>query len=733
MASVGAIGFSATITQLVLMRELLCVLAGNELILGVILGNWFLLTGLGAALGRTAGTLRRPLGVLTAAQVLVALLPAASVVALRMLRDSLFIRGSEIGPAGSAVASLALLGPYCVVSGYVLTLACGIAGGGNAACGRQDLGRADGVRRAASGAWGVQAIGRVYAWDVLGGIAGGLAFTFLLVHVMSDLAALYVPAAANLALAAALSLRLRRWAWAAAAGVVAAGAAVAVAAVDWGALSTRAAFSGQEVVYDSAGPYGRVVVTRGGEQHTFFHSGVPLFTTNDTERIEETVHLAMAQRPAASSALILCGGVSGTAAEAMKYPAMGKVVAAEINPRVIEAARRFVPGNLADGRIRLEPTDGRRLLRRGGELFDVILSDAPDPSTSQINRFFTAEFAAEAKARLRAGGVLAVSLGSYANFISPETGAMLATMQRTLKTAFANVLILPAGRVVLLASDGPLTAEVAPAMRQAGVETRWVTPQYAFSTLTPERLADLRAAGGAGGAVNRDFTPSLYFLHLRQWLSRHGARVTVGEAAVLVAVVLGVVVLLVRGGRVGTVVFTTGFAASALEVVVLLGYQIAHGSLYEGLGLIVTAFMAGLAAGVVLANRRPAQRPRRALALVTAAVAGFAVALPAGVWALTRPVGPAAAALSAYGAFPLLTGVLGALVGAAFPLAVAASATSGAATTATAGRIYAADYVGGCVGAVLVSTLLIPLLGVPAACGIIAAVNAGAAALLLRR
>ena len=45
------------------------------------------------------------------------------------------------------------------------------------------------------------------------------------------------------------------------------------------------------------------------------------------------------------------------------------------------------------------------------------------------------------------------------------------------------------------------------------------------------------------------------------------------------------------------VVFASGFAASALEVVLLLGYQALYGSLYRQVGLVVTVFMAGLAVG----------------------------------------------------------------------------------------------------------------------------------------
>ena len=44
-------------------------------------------------------------------------------------------------------------------------------------------------------------------------------------------------------------------------------------------------------------------------------------------------------------------------------------------------------------------------------------------------------------------------------------------------------------------------------------------------------------------------------------------------------------------------VFASGFAASGLEIVLLLAFQILYGSVYQQLGIIVTVFMAGLAAG----------------------------------------------------------------------------------------------------------------------------------------
>ncbi len=122
--AVAAVGFSSVVSQLSLMREMLGTFAGNEMVLGVILGNWLLLTGLGAFLGRAARRLRSPASLLVWAQMLLAILPLVQVFLLRTLRDAVFTRGQVIGPTGTVMGSLVFLLPYCLVAGCFLTLAC---------------------------------------------------------------------------------------------------------------------------------------------------------------------------------------------------------------------------------------------------------------------------------------------------------------------------------------------------------------------------------------------------------------------------------------------------------------------------------------------------------------------------------------------------------------------------------------------------------------------------------
>jgi spermidine synthase len=199
----------------------------------------------------------------------------------------------------------------------------------------------------------------------------------------------------------------------------------------------------------------------------------------------------------------------------------------------------------------------------------------------------------------------------------------------------------------------------------------------------------------------------------------------------------------------------------------LMAFQIMFGSLYFEVGVIVTTFMLGLVIGAALINRqvvlplwcrRPAciecagetpapqrdrsaggtpapqpapQSPQKSLVCLALAIALFAACLPPLLIALGRSEWCAAAGLpsSVAGmAIPLLTLLLAVLVGMEFPLAARIDYRDAAATSS---RYYTADYIGAALGALLVSTWLIPVLGVTLVCLLTAGLNLIAAGVLL--
>jgi spermidine synthase len=726
--------------QLALMRESLGAFSGNELVMGVVLGLWLLIMGLGSAMGPLAAARTECRPMFEWLLMLVAVLPPLQVFGLRALRNVVFLRGAAVGVVETVAAIFVLLLPYCLAAGCALTLGCFL------------LMREEGQR----------GTGRGYIADSVGGIAGGVLFSFLLVRWLDHIALLACPALLCLLAASVLGFRRKGWAT----PVLAAGLALvllaflAVAHPD--ALSTTLQFPGQRILERVRSPYGRLLVTESGGQFNFMENGVTLVSSRDVQRIEETVHYAMAQRPNAARVLLISGGFSGTANELLKYP-VERIDYVELDPLLPDLGRKYLPGSLADSKIRIINDDGRLFIRQrpaASEKYDVVILDVPPPSTAQLNRFYTAEFFGEVKRALAAQGVISFAVGQYENYMGPNLARILATAQCSLGASFSNTLVIPGGRVFFLASDGPLSLEISASLEQHHIPTVLVNRHYLDAMLMPDRIAEITRALTPGAPLNTDFAPRLYFYHLRHWVSQFDLRF--GPLQGGLVLLLGFYLVRLRGAR--FVLFASGFAGAALEVVLLLAFQMLCGSVYHQVGIIVTVFMLGLAVGARMflsapgirgfravavrsveasspivqqgsgvgvvgtdamgANSASLRSERTTLVVLSAAIAAYSAGLPLILHALDGLDAAWGSVLIVKGVVALLTFALAALAGGQFPLANRLERDTSAAGVS---RLYTADFVGACLGALLASTLLIPLIGVSGLCLVCAALNLMAA------
>jgi len=528
----------------------------------------------------------------------------------------------------------------------------------------------------------------------------------------------------NLLMACLVAWLFRRRVLLAIATIVLAASVGIVVSCDLDDLSAEIQYAGQRILYKGNSPYGSLVVTRLDGQINFIHNGVVVLATHNIGQVEETVHYAMAQRPHARRVLLISGGVAGTAKEILKYD-VDTVDYVELDPLIIEIGRRYLPENLADPRIRVISTDGRLFIRQTDRRYDVVIVDVPDPSTSQINRFYTREFFDEVHRRLNPDGVLCTSLEHYENRLTKELANLIGVAHQTLNQEFQNILIVPAGRIYFLASDGPLTEKIAARIQEKGIHTHLMKPHYLETVVfAPLRVAPVRGAISPDAAVNKDFSPILYYYHLQYWISRFQVGFGLLEAGLL----LLFLIFLVRIRPVSFALFTTGLAASALEVVLLVGFQILYGCVYHQVGLIVTMFMLGLGIGSFTMNRMLSGRRRKDLGVLEFGLAVYAVCLPLILMGLGRVGGATATAVASLLAVPLLALVLGILVGLEFPLAGKEDFSG---VSATASRLYTADYLGAALGALLVSTLLIPVIGVVAVCLLVGGLNAASGVVIL--
>jgi spermidine synthase len=728
--ALATVGFTSTVGQLVLLRELIAVFYGNELVLGLILALWLAWVAVGAW-GLARRSKRMGSGAVAAGLAAAAVLLPAQVALIRGGRTLLGVTPGRLVAFGPMVLTILLaLGPLCLLLGWQFTLGARLL-----------------TQRGESPAAPLgTGVGAAYVAESAGALLGGALFSFLLVRWLDPFQTALVVGALNLAVVASLAGR-RRWlpalgAVALAAGFLPLGGWLHRTTLGW-------QYAGLRFARDSI--YGRIAVTGSGEQRVFYENGLLFFETQGVAA-EEVAHLPLLAHPEPRRVLLIGGGVSGTLAETLRHPSVEAAHYVELDPLVVAAARAELPppqaAALDDPRVTLAHVDGRVYVRqrRRDRPFDVIVLDLPEPATGQLNRFYTQEFFAEVRAILGPGGVFALGLPWQENYPGPALQRLGASVYRTLASEFPHIALLPGERLFMLASDAPLTPDPetwSARLADRGIEARWVVPSYLDYLLTTDRVAQARDLLEApiGARLNRDLAPISYFYDLTVWLSRFYSGLSQFAARVSplsvgwLAVPLAVAALLLRRWAVPAAIGLIGLAEMTLEVAVLFAFQVVHGYVYGQVGLIVTAFMAGLALGGSVANRwrwpagqggvvrlrltnaLPHRSPRAALAWIQVGVVLFALGFPP-VVALRPPAW----------VFPLLALMAGGLTGLAFPTAVAC--VEGEAGR-VAGLLYGADLVGGCLGAALASALLVPILGIPHTCLAVALVGlAGLVALL---
>jgi spermidine synthase len=198
---------------------------------------------------------------------------------------------------------------------------------------------------------------------------------------------------------------------------------------------------------------------------------------------------------------------------------------------------------------------------------------------------------------------------------------------------------------------------------------------------------------------------------------------------------LAVVKLTGRGGGavVPAVIAATGFAGMAADLIVIFAFQSLYGYVYQWVVLLITAFMAGLALGGWLTNRRPAGegREQRALVALELGLVLFWIVLALALGLVYSRLASPWISTSTQAMLFLLNAVVGFLVGAQFPLANQIWLSGRDGQRGATGLLYASDLVGAFGAAVLVSVALMPVLGIVGTCALVALLKLGSLALVV--
>jgi len=418
-------------------------------------------------------------------------------------------------------------------------------------------------------------------------------------------------------------------------------------------------------------------------------------------------------------------------------------------------------GELGDPRVNLEHVDGRLLVRRKQwamaphlrEGYHLVIVNLPCPSTLELNRFYTVEFFQMVRGLLAEEGVLVIRCPGTLTYMSDELRNLNMMAYRTLQQAFPYVRPIPGDITLWLASPSeelstlPVEALVA-RWEERGLETQMLTASHIHRRLGQRRLDWFWTSLGEkedGGKdlINRDLHPVGLFYGLSYWnalFSPHLARVlalagrlnlwVLGLPIIGCSLLFLAIVKLSAKGKSAIVplaIVTTGFTGMTADLIVVFAFQTLYGYVYHWIGLLITAFMAGLSLGGLLMTRRLARigKERSILWKLELAIVLYWVLMPIALSTLYSRITHPLVFTSIQGILLLMNAVAGFLVGAQFPVANRVLFKDREVLGGTAGVLYAADLVGAFLGSIVVSVVLIPVLGILETCLLAAVLKLG--------
>ncbi|MEW6008193.1 MAG: fused MFS/spermidine synthase [Candidatus Omnitrophota bacterium] len=744
------IGFSAMAGQIVLMRQLMVIFYGNELSLGITLAIWLFWTGLGSLIiGKwLSAKIKQKFTLFCFGEILLGLLLPLSLFAARLIPLCFnYSAGEIIGLLPMSLATFLLLAPTCILIGFLFVLGCEVY----VSLENRNLEKAS-------------EIGYVYILEALGASIGGLIISFFLIRILTPI---YIMALITfLNLLAAFLLLVNNKILKIFTGIIIITFLFLIFSGNLELLNQKTLnleWRGYELLAYQDSIYGNIAVTKKEDVFTIFNNGLYDFSVPDELSSERMAHFPLLEHPLPKKVLLIGGGSSGQINEVLKHP-VDLVDYVELDPLLIKMAKKYLSSTKAfnDKRVRvISNMDARLFIKRTDNIYDVIIISLPAPNTAQLNRFYTKEFYEEAKKILDEKGVLSFCLYSNPNYISSEQAQLYMTLKNTLWAVFPEVVITPGEVNYFLASNikGLLTLDwqkLIQRLKERNIQAKYMREYYLYSELSNERIDAFgkNLLLESTSVINRDFKPIAYYYNLVLWSTyfKYNLKKVFQyiDAKKIYLIVAAVFILLLLPScfsslkkrlphfGVLTCVSTTGFAEITFQIVTLISFQVIYGFVYYKLGIILTSYMIGLIFGSWLITKRLERNtaPKRgyySLFLKTQVlIFTYPLILLFFIWLFSNFKKGFGLWIGSNIIFPFLPIIAGFIGGFQFPLANKLYLKSNDLDLAhSAGITYALDLFGSCIGAVISTVFLVPIIGIPLTCILVAVLNLVGLILLL--
>jgi spermidine synthase len=664
LSSLWVAGFTSTSVQVLLVREMMNITGGYELIAGVFLGSWLITSSAGAAIAGKSG-----LNDIRKISLIFSIAPFISLLMMLLFSRFFLERGETPSFLISVIFTLIVLLPFCLISGfYFIKLL---------ACAKQSY------EITAGKSYSTETIGAATAGILLSVLASGAINNyklFLIITLLSlafSLLSFYVENRRNkLVLKIVFTIII-----------------ILITVFDPDILFRQALLPGLKVTETTDTPYGNITKGTYTNESALYYNQRLLAYNDDAVEREEDIHYAMLQRENPENVIIISGNLRSYLPEIEKYHVKA-ITFLERDPELVRYAAESIKA--MPSFLKIENEDAYKYMRNNNSQADAIILLLAPPSTLSLNRFYTREFFADAKLRLKTDGVFMCSPCPGDDYLNTESLNLCSSVYNSLANVFRYVKPVLGHKLYFIASDEEVSVSFCSLAAKRGIKNIYVGPDYMADDLIEAKSAEVLSALIPNARQNSKIFPVAAFHFQTYNLSRN-----INEkypALVLLVLVFALPAFSVR--RKNILMYCSASALAGFEIVMLLALQMTAGNMYRLTGLFLAVMMIGLAIGSGSNLKLPARFSIRIQSLLL-------VLYYAAISLIFNKL------LEIRQSFPVIAIIIVAILLPSFVTGqMFREMTDSAFSDSKPSSVYSADLAGSALGFILISGIVIPVLGI---------------------
>jgi spermidine synthase len=657
------VGFAGTAIQFLLIREIMNISGGYELISGIFLGSWLITSASGAAIAS-----RSALNDIRKVNLIFSLSPFLSLFLLLLLSGLFLETGETPSLLVSMIFTFLMLLPFCLVSGFTFIKLVHFA--------------RDSENLSPGKSFSIETTGGIAAGILLSALTSGSLNTYKLLLIIVVLLFSYtiltfwlsspkVKIKVKILLFIVLTI-------------------IIVSEPD--ILFRRILMPGVNVTATKDTPYGNI--TRGeysGEESVYYNQRLIAYKNDAIER-EEDIHYALLQRTDPEKVLLISGSLEAHLKEVLKYQ-VKEILFIERDPALtVSLQKESYTGSV---HLRIENKDAYRYVRSKGEIFNAAILLLPPPSTLSLNRFYTTDFFLAIKERMSQGGVFMCSPGPGEEYMNGESVKLYSSVFNSLASVFRYVKPVAGNKLYFIASDEDISVDFCALTEKRGIKNDYVNGDYLADDLTESKTEKILSVLDRNIRENRSSFPIACFHFQAYNFSKNISE----KIPAIIILILAFVIPVLAVKRRNLIMYCSASALAGFEIIILLTLQLTAGNMYQFTGIILASVMTGLAAGAGINLKLPYSSSIKKKALLLMLYYIIAALSFKYILSVSQPV------------LSILIIIISSLIPGFMTGHIFRELTASGKGNES-GPVYSADLAGSALGFILVSAVILPAFGI---------------------